>query len=322
MKIALLRVLAIASLGLTGPAAGQDAFPSKPVRMVVPVTGGSMDLFARLVGPKLAEALGQPVVVENKAGAGGNIATDFVAKSAPDGYTLLIAFNAPIVVNVSLFDKLPFDPVRDLAPVMLACSSPQFLVVHPSVPVSSVKELIAYARTRPGQLNYGSIAIGSASHLTMEMFRSAAGIDLVHVPYKGSAAATADLIAGTVQAGFLVPTNVLPYAKSGQMKVLASTGRTRAASLPSVPTLRESGFPDFEAIAWLGIMAPAATPRAIVARYHAELARILAMPEVRERLNAVDFEVIASTPEEFGSYIRAEIPKWGAVIKQTGARAN
>jgi tripartite-type tricarboxylate transporter receptor subunit TctC len=304
------------------PAPAQDSFPSKPVRLIVPVTGGSMDLFARLVSPRLSDALGQPVVVENKAGAGGNIATDFVAKSAADGHTILIAFNAPIVVNVSLFDKLPYDPLKDLAPIMLACSSPQFLVAHPSVPVNTVRELIDYAKTRPGTLNYGSIAVGSASHLTMEMFKSAAGIDLTHIAYKGSAPATADLIAGNVQTAFLVPTNVLPYAKSGQMKVLASTGRSRAPSLPTVPTLIESGFPDFEAIAWLGIMAPAGTPRAVLERHHRELARILAIPEVRAKLNAVDFEVISSSPEEFGKFIRSEIPRWGRVIRQTGARAN
>jgi tripartite-type tricarboxylate transporter receptor subunit TctC len=189
------------------------------------------------------------------------------------------------------------------------------------LPVASVKEFIAHVRANPGKLNYGSIGIGAASHLTMEMFKSAAGIDLVHVPYKGSAPATTDLLAGNVQAAFLVPTNVLPHARAGKLKVLASSGRTRAPSMPEIPTLIESGLKDFDSLAWLGLMAPAGTPAPIVERYHRELVRILAMPEVRERLNAVDFEVVASTPDDFGRFIRSEIAKWAPVIRQTGARA-
>jgi tripartite-type tricarboxylate transporter receptor subunit TctC len=308
-------------LATAAAAQAQAQFPSKPVRMIVPVTGGSMDLFARLVSPYLSEAFGQPVVIETKAGAGGNIATEFVARSAADGHTILVAFNAPITVNPTLFAKLPFDPLKDLAPVMLACISPQFLVVHPSVPVASVKEFVEYARSRPGKLNYGSIGTGSASHLTMEMFKSAAGIDVVHVPYKGSAPATTDLLAGSVQAAFLVPTNVLPHAKAGKLKVLASSGRTRAPSLPEIPTLIESGFEELDSLAWLGLMVPAGTPAPVVERYHRELVRILALPDVRERLNAVDFEVVASTPDEFGRFIRAELAKWAPVIRRTGARA-
>jgi tripartite-type tricarboxylate transporter receptor subunit TctC len=317
------KLLSVAFLLAAGiaSAVAQSPFPSKPVRMIVPVTGGSMDLFARVVSPHLSEMLGQPVVIETKAGVGGNIATEFVAKSPADGHTVLIAFNAPITVNPTLFAKLPFDPVKDLAPIMLACISPQFLVVHPSLPAANVKDFIAHVRANPGRLNYGSIGIGAASHLTMEMFKTAAGIDLVHVPYKGSAPATADLLAGNVQAAFLVPTNVLPHARAGKLKVLASSGRTRAPSMPETPTLIESGFKDFDSLAWLGLMAPAGTPAPIVERYHRELARILAIPEVRERLNAVDFEVVASTPDEFGRFIRSEIAKWAPVIRQTGARA-
>jgi tripartite-type tricarboxylate transporter receptor subunit TctC len=317
-KILSVVVLLAASMA---SAVAQSPFPTKPVRMIVPVTGGSMDLFARMVSPHLSEALGQPVVIETKAGVGGNIATEFVARSPADGHTILIAFNAPITVNPTLFAKLPFDPVKDLAPIMLACISPQFLVVHPSLPVTSVKEFIAHVRANPGKLNYGSIGIGAASHLTMEMFKSAAGIDLVHVPYKGSAPATTDLLAGNVQAAFLVPTNVLPHARAGKLKVLASSGRTRAPSMPEIPTLIESGFKDFDSLAWLGLMAPAGTPAPIVERYHRELVRILAIPDVRERLNAVDFEVVASTPDDFGRFIRAEIAKWAPVVRQTGARA-
>ena len=299
----------------------QGAFPSRPVRIIVPVVGGTMALTARLVSPELSKSLGQPVLVETKAGAGGNIGTDYVAKSAPDGYTLLVAFNGPIAINPTLFDKLPFDPLKDLAPITHAVSSPQFLVVHPSVPVSTVSEFVAYAKSRPGKLNYGSIAVGGGSHLTMEMLKTAAGIDLVHVPYKGSAPAIADVIAGTVQAAFLVPGNVLPHMKAGQMKVLASTGRQRLASTPGIPTMIESGFADFEAISWIGFMAPAGTPKPVIDRYNTELVRILRLPEVRDKLTAIDFEVVAGSAESFGELIRAEIPKWGKIIRQTGTRA-
>jgi tripartite-type tricarboxylate transporter receptor subunit TctC len=309
-------------LAWVSPGIAQSPFPSKPVHIIVPVVGGTMDLLARLVSPRLSEALGQPVIVDTKAGAGGNVGTDFVAKSQPDGSTLLIAFNGPITINVTLFDKLPYDPLKDLAPITHAASAAQFLVVHPSVPVATVAELVAYLKARPGKLNYGSVGVGGVSHLTMEMFKTAAGVDMVHVPYKGSAPVMADVIAGTVQAAFLVPGNVLPHMKSGSMKVIASSGRQRLASAPQIPTMIEAGFPDFEAISWIGFMAPGGKPKAIIDRYHRELVRILNLPEVRDRLVAIDFEVTGTTPDAFAELIRAEIPKWGAIIRQTGARAN
>ena len=312
----------IACVGWMPLALAQEAFASKPVHIVVPVQGGTMDLLARLVAPTLSASLGQPVVVETKAGAGGNIGTDYVAKSAPDGYTLLVGFNGPLAVNVTLFDKLPFDPVRDLAPITLAVSVSQLLAMHPSVPVTSVAEFVAYAKSRREPLNYGSIGVGGNSHLTMEMFKSAAGIDLVHVPYKGSAPTVTDLLAGVVPVAFLVPGNVLPHLRAGRLKVLASTGRARLASTPAVPTMIESGYADFEAISWIGFLAPARTPRAIIERYNTELVRILKRPEVREKLVGIDFEVIGSTPEEFGALIKSEITRWGEVIRRTGARAN
>jgi len=310
MRPALLRLAVVLCLGWAPWSFAQD-FPSRPVHIIVPVQGGTMDLLARLVAPLLSESFGQPVLVETKAGAGGNIGTDYVAKSLPDGYTLLVGFNGPLAINVTLFDKLPFDPVRDLAPVTLAVSAPQFLVVHPSVPVSSVAEFVAYAKAQPSPLSYGSIGIGGASHLTMEMFKAAAGISLEHVPYKGSAPAVNDLLAGTVPVEFLVPGNVLPYMKAGRMKVLASTGRRRLASTPNVPTMIESGYAEFEAISWIGFLLPARTPRSIVDRYHAELVRILKRPEIREKLVAIDFEVIGGTAEEFGAVIKTEIVRWG-----------
>ncbi len=300
----------------------QDWAPTKPVRIIVPVVGGTNDLVARLVAPKLQEALGQSVIVENKGGAGGNIGSDLVAKAPPDGHMLLIGYNGPIAVNVSLFDKMPYEPVKDLAPITLAVTAPQFLTVHPGVPAHTVAELVALAKAQPGKLSYASIAVGSASHLTMEMLKTAANVDIVHVPYKGSAPAVTDLLGGNVQTAFFVPGNVLQYVKSGQIRLLASTGRKRFATTPNVPTMIESGFPEFEAVAWIGFLTTGGAPRPIIDRYHREIVRILNTPEVRDKLLAVEFEMVAGTPEQFGEWIRTEILRWGKVIKQTGAKVN
>jgi tripartite-type tricarboxylate transporter receptor subunit TctC len=312
--------LLAAALPLAGVA--QDWSPTKPVRIIVPVVGGTNDLVARLVAPKLQDAIGQSVVVENKGGAGGNIGADMVAKSAPDGHTLLIGYNGPIAVNVSLFDKMPYDPVKDLAPITLAVTAPQFLTVHPSVKANTVAELVALAKAQPGKLSYASIAVGSASHLTMEMLKTAAGVDIVHIPYKGSAPAVTDILGGNVQTAFFVPGNVLQYVKSGQIRLLASTGRKRFATTPTIPTMIESGFADFEAVAWIGFLTTGGTPRPAIDRYNREIVRILNLPEVRDKLLAVEFEMVAGSPEQFGEWIRTEIQRWGKVIKQTGAKAN
>ena len=303
-------------------ALAQDWAPTKPVRIIVPVVGGTNDLVARLVAPKLQEALGQSVIVENKGGAGGNIGSDLVAKAPPDGHMLLIGYNGPIAVNVSLFDKMPYDPVKDLAPITLAVTAPQFLTVHPSVPAHTVAELVALAKAQPGKLSYASIAVGSASHLTMEMLKTAANVDIVHVPYKGSAPAVTDLLGGNVQTAFFVPGNVLQYVKSGQIRLLASTGRKRFATTPNVPTMIESGFHDFKAVAWIGFLTTGGTPRPIIERYHREIVKILNAPDVRDKLLAVEFEMVAGSPEQFGEWIRTEIVRWGKVIKQTGAKVN
>ena len=298
-------------------------FPERPVRMVVPFgPAGGTDTIARVIAGKMGESFGQPVIVENKGGGGGNIGTDLVAKAAPDGHTILVGYTGPIAVNITLFDNLPYDPQKDLAPITLAVTTPQFLTLHPSVPANTVAEFVKYAKERPGKLSYGSIAIGSASHLTMEMFKSAAGISLENIAYKGSGPAVTDLLAGNVQAAFLVPGNVLPHLKAGKLKVLASSGRKRFAAMPEVPTMIESGFQDFEAIAWIGFLAPGATPKPIVARYHRELVKILNAPEVRQRLLDIQFEIVANTPEQFAEYIRWEIPRWAKVIRETGVKAN
>ncbi len=319
MVRALLCFLAILIL----PSAYAQAWkPSGPVRLIVPIQGGTVDIMARLAAPRLQEAWGQPVIVEAKPGAGGSIGTDLVAKSAPDGHTILVAFTAPITVNQTLFDKLPYDPQKDLAPITLAVTTPQFFTVHPSVPANTVAEFIAYAKKNPGKLSYASVSIGSASHLTMEMLKSAAGIDLAHVPYKGSAPAVTDLLGGQVAASMLVPGNVLAHYRAGKLKVLASTGRKRFSGTPEIPTLIEAGFADFEAVAWIGFMAPAGTPRNIIDAYHGELMRVLSAPEAKKRLLDIQFEIVASTPEQFGEYIRWETPRWAKVIKDTGAKAN
>ena len=311
-------MLALAAVG--GAAAAQDWAPSRPVRLIVPFAGGTADMLARLVAPELSQALGQPVVVEDRGGGGGNIGADLVAKSAPDSQTLLVGYNGPIVVNQSLFAHMPFDPLTDLTPITLAVKSPQFLVVHPSLPVANVAEFVALAKAKPGALAYASVSIGSASHLTMEMLKAAARIDLTHVPYKGGGPAVVDLLAGQVQAAFLVPGNILPQARAGAARLIASTGETRFAATPEVPTMIEQGFPDFIAVAWIGFLAPGGTPKNIVDRYNRELVRILTRPALRARLEQdMQVDVVAGTPDAFVRWIRAEIPRWAAVIKATGA---
>jgi tripartite-type tricarboxylate transporter receptor subunit TctC len=317
-------------LGLIGASAvsavsavahAQDWAPSRPVRIVVPVQGTTNDVLARLVAPRLGDALGQPVVVENKPGAGGNIGADFVAKQPADGHTLLVGYNGPLAINPTLFDKLPYDPVKDFAPITLAVRAAQYLVVNPRLGISTVQDLVSKAKADPNRYSYGSIAVGSASHLTMEMLKEAAGISVTHVPYKGAGPAVTDLIAGQIQLGFFVPGNVQQFARSGQLRLIASTGTRRFPSTPDVPTLAESGFPGFEATSWIGFLAPGGTPRNIVERYHREIVKILRSPEVQARLQEMEFEVVAGTPEQFAGWIRSEIPKWGRIIRSTGAKA-
>lgn len=316
-------LLALAVAGATGPALvqAQDWTPTRPVRIIVPIVGSTNDAVARLIAPKLQEALGQPVVVENKPGAGGNIGADFVAKSTPDGTTLLIGYNGPLAINPSLFDKMPLDPQKDLAPITLAVKSPQYLVASLSADFASVAEMVSRAKAAPTRYSYASVAVGSASHLTMEMFKRAAGIHITHIPYRGATPAVTDLLAGSVHAAFMVPGNVLQFARQGRLKLLASSGERRFPGTPDVPTLIELGYRDLEATGWVGLLAPAATPRAIIDRLHRETVKILRMPDVQARLQDMEFDVVASTPEQFGAWIRSETIKWGAVVKATGAKA-
>ena len=309
---------------LTGPAvhAADEWAPTKPVRIIVPLPGSTVDALARIVQPELQKALGQPVIVEDKGGAGGNIGADTVAKSPPDGHTLLVGFNGPLVVNQNLFSKLPYDPVKDLVPITLCVTSPQFLVVHPSVPARNVAELVALAKAQPGKLSYASVSVGSASHLTMEMLKSAAKVDIVHVPYKGSSAAVTDLLGGNVQMGFFVPGNVMQFMEQGKLRAIASTGQKRFPATPDIPTMIEQGFPDFVALSWIGFLAPAGTPQPIIDRYNREIVRIVQSPDVRQKLEAMQFEIVAGSPEQFAQWMQGEIPRWGRVIKETGAKAD
>ena len=317
------RILAAAlAAALSFPALAQEWSPTKPVRIIVPIVGSTNDVLARLIAPELSKAIGQPVLVENKGGGGGNIGADFVAKSDPDGHTLLIGFNGPIAINQSLFKKMTYDPVKDLAPITLVVTTPQFFVVPPAVAAKNVAEFVALARAQPGKLSYGSVSIGSASHLTMEMLKTAAKIDVVHVPYKGAPPVLVDLLGGQIQAGFFVPGNVLQYMKDGKLRAIAATGRKRFAAAPEVPTMIEQGFPDFEAVAWIGFLAPGATPRPIIDRYNREIVRIANSPDVKGKLEALAFEVVATSPDEFRQWIAKEVPRWGKVIRDTGATAD
>lgn len=303
------------------PASAEEWAPARPVRIIVPIVGSTNDALARLVAEKLGPALGQSVYVENKPGAGGNIGSDMVAKSPPDGLTLLVGFNGPLAINPTLFASMPFDPLKDLAPITLAVTTPQYLVVNNDLPVKTVAELVAMAKNDPKRLSYGSVSVGSASHLTMEMLKSAAKIEITHVPYKGAAPALTDLVAGNVQTAFMVPGNVQQFVKQGRLRILASSGEKRFASTPDVPTMIESGYPNFIAASWIGFLAPAGTPKNIIDRYHKEIGKILQMPDVNRKLKDMEFDVVAGTPEQFSQWIRAEIPRWGKVIRDTGTKA-
>ncbi len=312
-----------ATLAISTPhAAAADAYPAKPIRFVVAFPpGGGTDIIARSIAQKLAERIAQQVVVDNRPGAGGNIGTDIVAKSAPDGYTMLMGSAGPLAINASLFAKMPFDPVRDLAPVTLAASTPNVLVLHPSLKAATVKELIALARARPGEINFASSGHGTPAHLAGELFNSMAGVKMVHVPYKGAAPALADLLGGQVQLMFSTMPPALPHVKDGKLRALAVTSAKRSPAAPELPTVDEIALPGFEANTWHGVVVPAGTPETIVARLNREIVAILHLPEVAERLSGQGAEPVGSTPEEFAAYIRSETVKWAKVVRESGAKA-
>jgi tripartite-type tricarboxylate transporter receptor subunit TctC len=313
-----------AALAVSTPqaVAAADAYPSKPIRFVVAFPpGGGTDIIARSIAQKLAERLAQQVVVDNRPGAGGNIGTDIVAKSAPDGYTLLMGSAGPLAINASLFASMPFDPVRDLAPVTLAASTPNVLVVHPSVRATTVKELIALAKERPGEINFASSGHGTPAHLAGELFDSMAGVKMIHVPYKGAAPALADLLGGQVQIMFSTMPPALPHVKDGKLRALAVTSAKRSPAMPELPTVDEAALHGFEANTWHGVLVPAGTPPPIIARLNREIVAILHLPDVVERLSGQGAEPVGGTPEEFAAYIKSETLKWAKVVRESGAKA-
>ena len=298
-----------------------QSYPSKPIRLIVPfAAGGGNDNIARLVGKRLNENLGQPLVIDNRPGAGGVVGAELAAKSPPDGYTLFLGGVGSHAVNPNLNEKLPYDPIRDFSPVILLARAPLILVVHPSVPARTFAEFVAYARKNPGKLNFASNGNGSSAQLAAVMFDSMAGAEMVHVPYKGLAPALTDLLSGQVQVMFSSPVAILPHIKAGKLRALAVTGEKRMASLPEAPTVAESGFPGYEASSWYGILAPAGTSREIVARLNAEFLKALEQPDVRNSLIADGAEPVGDTPEQFAAYIRSEKERMGKLIRDARIR--
>ncbi len=298
-----------------------QGYPSKPVRIVAPFGAGStIDIIGRLIAPKLTDVLGQPVIVENRPGAGGMIGMDAVAKSAPDGHTLIIGALGPLAMNPALYPKTPFDPVKDFAAVCLLATGPVVIAVHPSIPAQTVKDLIDLAKKRPGQLNFGSPGVGSSPHLTGELFKLITKTDIVHVPYKGNAEAITDLIGGQLSIVFTGVPPVVPLAKAGKVRLLATTGKQRMPNLPEVPTIREAGIEGADVLIWYGVVAPAATPKDVVARLNREIVKIMNTPDVREKFSQQGVDPASSTPDEFAQMIRDEVTRWGKVIRSAGIK--
>jgi len=318
----LLTLAVLASAAPQASAQPSAAYPSKPIRLIVALpAGGPTDILARLIAQPLASNIGQPIVIDNRPGAGGNIGAEMVAKSPPDGYTLLMGTSGPLAINASLYSHIGYDPLRDFDPIILAASAPFVIVAHPAVPANNVKELIALAKAKPGQLNFGSVP-GNASHLATELFKYMAGVNMTLVPYKGAAQATTETIAGQIQLSFASTPGSVPQVKAGKLKALAVTSSKRIGPLPDIPTVAESGVPGYEASVWYGVVAPARTPREIILKLNAETAKVINDRANRDKLAASDFEATQSTPAEFGAFIRAETAKWSKVVKASGARAD
>ena len=313
--VALLLVAALPSIAQT--------FPAKPLRLVVPFPpGGPLDVVGRLIAQQLGERWGRNVVVENKPGAGGNIGADFVAKSTPDGYTVVMGALSTHAVNPSLYSKMPYDAQKDFAPITRVAITPNVLVVNPALPVNSVKELIAYAKAHPGKLSFGSGSTGSAGHLAGELFKVDAGIDMVHIPYKGAAPATQALLAGDTQLMFDNLANAMAQVKAGKLRALAVTTAERSKLAPDLPTMAEAGVPGFDISTWFGLFAPAGTPAAIIGRWNADVVRILESPEMRERLAAQGAEAAPDSPDDFARFVSGELQKYARIVKASGARVD
>jgi tripartite-type tricarboxylate transporter receptor subunit TctC len=306
-----------AAMSLTTKAAD---YPTRPVHVIVGLTAGSgVDIMARLVGQKLAESMGQPFIVENRPGAGSNIATHFAAQAAPDGYTIFVPTIAN-AINATLYKNLQFDVLRDFSPVILAATAPNLLIVNPKVPANTVQEFIALAKKQPGKLTIGSSGIGTSPQMTGELFRRRAGIDLLPVPYKGGPEATAALLGGQIDSLFAITSTALPHIAAGRVRALAVTSRARSPLLPNVPTVAESGMPGFEAVTWFGFAVPTGTPRPIIDRLNVEIGKALAMPDIKQKLAVQGIDVAGDTPEQFGAYMHDEFAKWGQLVKDSGAK--
>ena len=302
------------------PAQAQD-YPSKPIRMIVPfAAGGILDIVARAVGERLSGSLGQAIVVDNRGGAGGSIGTEIAARAAPDGYTLLTGHIGTHAINPSVYPKLGYDPVKDFAPITLAAMFPLGLFVHPSVPAHSVQDLIALAKAKPGAINFASAGSGGPTHMAGEMLKAMARVDIVHVPYKGNAAALNDLLGGRVQIFFSNLVTALPHARAGKLRALAVSTAKRSQLAPQLPTVAESGVPGYDLTNWVGMFAPAATPRPIVLRLNRDIAAILSAADLKDRFRTQGLELVSTTPEAFGAFIRSELAKWRRVVKESGAR--
>ena len=314
--------LSWSALLLAAPFASAQTFPSKPIRIIAAFAPGStLDVMARILGPKLAESMGQPVIVENRPGAGGMIGMDATAKAPPDGHTLAIGALGPNDTNPALYRKTPFDPVKDLTGVTLLATGPVAIVTHPSVPARSLRELVALARARPGQLNYGTPGVGTSPHLAGELFQSVTGTKMLHVPYKGNPEAITDLMGGQLSIVFSGLPPVVPLVSAGRIRALATTGKERAPSLPGTPTVAESGYPGAGMVIWYGVVAPGATPKNVIARLNAEIVRVMKLPEIRERFTGLGADPATSSPEEFSALIRDEYARWAKLIQAANIRA-
>ena len=325
MKRILYAAAAIAQGTLWAWASGAIAqgYPAKPVRLIVPLApGGGNDLLSRAISKHLTETLGQSVIIDNRPGASGIIGTETAARAAPDGYTLLMAGSGQMSINPSLYRKLPYDPFRDFTAITLVASFPSLLTVHPSLPVKNIKDLIALAKARPGQINYASSGTGSGSHLGMELFKSMAGVNLIHIPFKGAGPALTDLIAGQVSVLFNNPMSSMPYAQAGRIRAIAVTGVKRLQAMPEIPTVGESGLPGFDASVWLGLFAPAGTPADITTRIQSDVIKILRRNDVHDSFVRQGIDPAGGTTEQFTARIRADAAKWGAIIKISGARVD